>query len=470
MFDAKSVAMDFGLMSILLFAAHLARSRIRVLQNCFIPTSILAGFLGLFGGYQFLDLLPFSPDGIGQAKGTSCPYPGLLIVLLFATLFLGKREQKAPSLRAIVRDVGDTFFYNLASYVGMFGLSLLFGLTVLRALFPDLHPGFAMMLPAGFVGGHGTAGAMGGVLIDEGWQEARDVGYTFATVGVLVAIGGGIVLVNLATRRGWTRLVRSPGEIPEGIRSGFTPPDQAESMGRQTVSPVAMDPLTWHVALAFVALAAAYYVKDALPDKIGAKTPAFCVAMLAGALLQLALDAARLGQYVDRHVMVRVGSTVADYLIAFAVASLKVSVIETYAAPLAVTSIFGLAFAVGLMWFVGRRLFRNFWAERSIFTYGWNTGIVGIGVTLLRIVDPSLRSKTLQDFSLAYVPFVFAEIAIIVFLPVLVTSGYFWTPALVLTAAFLACILLSARVVGWFSGDPATPRDGETAIVRNDES
>ena len=63
---------------------------------------------------------------------------------------------------------------------------------------------------------------------------------------------------------------------------------------------------------------------------------------------------------------------------------------------------FGIVYSGAVLWFAGRRSFRNFWFERSLFTFGWNTGVVGTGVALLRVVDPRLRSGTLEDYGLAY--------------------------------------------------------------------
>ena len=156
-----NAAMDFGLMSMLLVIAHLLRSRIAALQNTLVPTSIIAGFLGLLGGWQLLDWLPFSTGSGAGPIPTMTSYPGFLVVLLFATLFMGRQPGHRSGARAAIRDAGDTFFYNLASLVGMYGLALLFGAVVLAWLFPELHAGFALMLPAGFVGGHGTATAIG---------------------------------------------------------------------------------------------------------------------------------------------------------------------------------------------------------------------------------------------------------------------------------------------------------------------
>jgi len=469
MMDATlvNVGLDIGLMSILLVAAHLLRSRIRVLQTTFIPSSIIAGFLGLLGGWQFLDWLPFAMTGEGDKRmPVMSLYPGLLVVVLFATLFIGKRDQEKVSLGKLTKHVGDTFFYNLASLIGMYGLALLFGVLVLSRILPNLHDGFALLLPAGFVGGHGTATAIGNSLASEGqWEEALTIGYTFATVGLLTAIFGGMLLINIATRRGWTRMVQSAQELPESIRRGFVPEGERASIGKETVSPLALDPVTWHVALVMVAFALAYYLKDVLDGVLPGKYPAFCLALVIGALLQKFLNLLRLGHYVDRQIMIRIGSSVSDYLIAFGIASIKITVVVEYALPLTVMILFGILYSVGFFWLVGRRIFRNFWFERSIFVYGWNTGIVGIAIMLLRVVDPKMKTPTLADFGLAYVFISIAEMGVITLLPLLVMEQNILIPGLLLVIGFAGCILLSRCLVGWFSANPHALREGEQSVI-----
>jgi ESS family glutamate:Na+ symporter len=480
--------LDFGIMAILLVIAHILRSRLRLLQNLFVPTAIIAGFLGLAGGPQGLDVLPFSEmavssdeaEGAAEAKPTPDPamteYPFYLVVLLFATLLMGhsKREKKVSPVE-IVRNVGDTLAYNLASEIGMFGLALLFGLLVLPFLFPGLNSdtssvgGFALLLPAGFVGGHGTANVVGTVLRDSGgYVDAMTIGYTFATVGLLSGILGGMVLINLATRLGWTRMVKTADELPESVRRGFLNEGERPSMGEQTVSPIAMDPLTWHVALALAALALAFFadysIKNLLPGKYS--LPLFAFSMLAGLLIQKTLDWVRLGQFVDKAIMGRIGSSTSDFLIAFGVASIKLSVVLQYWQPLLVMSLFGVTYSVILLWFIGRRIFRNFWFERSVFVYGWNTGVVAIAITLLRVVDPRLKTRTLEEFGLAYVLISFVEIGMLITVPLLVAKGFVLIPALVLVALFVVTILLSGVFIGWFRNPANEMREGEDQIVQ----
>jgi ESS family glutamate:Na+ symporter len=293
---------DFALLSVLLVVAQFLRARVRLLQDLLVPAPLLAGLLGLAGGPQGLDVLPFQRLPAGEPALTD--YPAQLVVVLFATLFLGARP-KGPGLRAVVHEVGDTFFYNLAAEVGQYGAALAFGLLVLAPLFPGLPAGFALMLPAGFAGGHGTAAVVGQALERGGWDKATSVGYTFATLGLLAGILGGLVLVNLGVRRGWTRLVKAAEQLSEEERRGFVAGNRQRPLGWETVSPAALDPLAWHLALALVAFAAAhlvnYLARTVLPENL--TLPLFAVATLAGAALQQVLDAVGVGHYVDRHVL-----------------------------------------------------------------------------------------------------------------------------------------------------------------------
>jgi ESS family glutamate:Na+ symporter len=451
---------NFGLMSLLIVAAHLIRSRVKWLQDYSVPSAMLAGGAAFLAGPNLLAWLPFHEP---QELAT---YPGLMVVVLFATLFLGHRPCTV-TLRRAVHQVGDTFFYSLATEFGQYGLALLLGLFVLAPLFPELNPAFALMLPAGFAGGPGTATATAEGLKPYGWNDVLSVGLTFATAGLLSGVVGGMVLINLGARLGWTRLVRSAGELPDGVRVGFLNDKDQTSLGRETVSPLALDPLAWHVALVLAAVMLGTAGRETLKLLWPMyEVPTFALAMLSGALLQFGLNGLGFGRYVDRQVMTRIGSTASDYLVAFGIAAIQPTVVRMYAVPLLLMIAFGILYSAAVLWFAGRRTFRNFWFERSLFTFGWNTGVVGTGVALLRVVDPRLRSGTLEDYGLAYLFIASLEVSLIVFLPPLVGAGHVLVPALVLTGAAIVCLALSAQFVGWFTPSPTEPRDGEGIVNR----
>ena len=108
-----------------------------------------------------------------------------------------------------------------------------------------------------------------------------------------------------------------------------------------------------------------------------------------------------------------------------------------------------------------RRLFKNYWFERSVFIYGWSTGVIAMGVTLLRIVDPEYRSKTLEDYGMAYVFISFAEILLVALLPIFVIAGNGMIAGGVLVLIWLVLIGFTAYKYGIKNDDGKTLREGE---------
>lgn len=458
-FGPYNMLMDFALMSILLFIAQLLRAKVKLIQNLYLPSSLIAGFLGLFLSKQFLGILPFSD------KMSSYAY--MLVVVLFASLFIGNSEKQ--SLKKVVNEVGDTFTLNMATEFGQFGFSILIGTFLLVTFFPDVFHAFAILLPAGFVGGHGYAAAIGGTLQDvAGWEEALTIGQTFATIGLLCGILGGLILINIATRKKATRFIKTMAELPKSMQTGLVPKEEQGVLGSQTVNPMAIDPLTWHILLVLIASAGGYYsfyaFKKILP---GVSLPMMSLSMLAGVLLQLILNQLGLGEFVDKRIVTRIGSSVTDYLVAFGVASIKIAVVIKYIVPILMMIAIGLAFSLLNVFIIGRKLFHNFWFERSIFIYGWSTGVVAMGVTLLRIVDPEFRSKTLEDYGMAYVFIAVVELFIVSLTPLYVIKG---VNSAIITGVILLAIamvlwIITAMKYGIQKGGMSDLRPGEAEVL-----
>ncbi|MEL7563788.1 MAG: sodium/glutamate symporter [Dehalobacterium sp.] len=455
-FGPYNMLMDFCLMSVLLLIAQFLRAKIKLIQCLYLPSSLIAGFFGLFFGQQFLNWIPFS-DQIGG-------YAYLLVVVLFASLFIGNSEKM--SVRKIFNDVGDTFTMNLAAEIGGFGVALLIGGFILVSLFPEVNQAFAILLPSGFIGGHGYAAAIGGSLQELiGWEEAVTIGQTFATFGLLTGVFAGLILINWATRANATRFVKGIGELPESMRTGLVPANEQFEMGKNTVNPMSIDPLTWHVLLVFIATAGGYYATNwfgVVMPKVS--LPMMSVSMLAGVLLHIILKGVGLAPYVDKRIITRIGSSVTDYLVAFGVASIKISIVIKYATPLVIFCILGLCWSL-FMVYLGKKLFHNFWFERSIFLFGWTTGVVAMGVTLLRIVDPEFKSKTLEEYGTAYVLISIIELFIVSISPIYAAKGQGIIAGVVMCSIAAVLFILTAIKYGWKKSKGSELRPGEAEAI-----
>lgn len=454
---ASDFLVDAAIMSLLLFVAQYLRAHIKLLQKSLLPCSVIAGLIGLILGPQFVDILPFS-DSVSS-------YSGVLIVVLFSSLFIGSESK--GSFKKTMSEAGDTFLLNSAVYFGQYAFALLIGGVFMALVFPQVNVGFSLLMPGGFIGGHGTAATFGSAFEELcGWDEALTLGQTFATIGILSGVIFGAMCINVATKKGATRFITKASELPEGMRTGLVPPHEQGSIGRATVNPMSIDPLAWHLALVLIAAGSGYLVTKWLNSLIpGVSIPTFSVGMLCGVVLQFILKGLKLTTYVDREVVSKIGSSVTDYLVGFAVASIQVSVVIKYAIPLLVLSIIGLIFVFGYLLVISQKLFHNFWFERGIFIFGWSTGVTAIGVTLLRVVDPQFRSKTLEDYGMAYVFMSFIEIGLIAVLPSLVVSGYQFAAGAVCLAVFLVLLAICAKTYGIFKGKCNELRPGEAEIL-----
>ena len=449
--------MDFAIMSILLFIAQYLRARVRIIQKLLLPSSLIAGFMGLFLGPQFLNVLPFTT--------IISSYAYLLVVFLFASLFIG--NEGGGSFKQTMDQVGDTFLLNSATYFGQYAAALLIGGGILYAFYPEINSAFSVLMPGGFIGGHGAAAAFGGAFKELiNWDEALPIGQTFATIGLLVGVIGGVIAINIATQCKATRFIKTMSELPEGMRTGMIPLDEQDAMGRNTVSPMSIDPLTWHLVLVLIATCGGYYLTNYLQGLFPKLSiPMFSVSMLCGVALQQILKVLGLTKYVDKNVVTRIGSSATDYLVAFGVASIRISVVIKYLYPILIFTVIGILFVVLYLTVVCRKLFHNFWFERGIFIFGWATGVVAIGVTLLRIVDPEFKSKTLEDYGMAYVFMSFIEIGLIALLPSLIVNGYGFIAGAACLVTFVVLLLICAKRYGVHKGRVSDLREGEAEVL-----
>ena len=151
-FTPWTVFVDLGLVSILLLLGQLLRARVGFIQKLFLPANVLAGLGGLLLGPNGFALIPLS--------SSIAAYPGVLIALIFASLPFASQEFTFKSSRGAT----ELWAYSSVTMLLQWGLGMLFGLVVLGAVWPALYHGFGAILASGFVGGHGTAAAIGAAL------------------------------------------------------------------------------------------------------------------------------------------------------------------------------------------------------------------------------------------------------------------------------------------------------------------
>ncbi|MBP5210901.1 MAG: sodium:glutamate symporter [Bacteroidales bacterium] len=405
---------DLGLIGLLLLIGKLVRVKVKLVQKLFIPPSLIAGLLGLVLGPEVLGWLPFS--------NFISVYPAILIALVFGALPL---SSDSSGFKSTFKRVVPLWAYSQFGMLFQWGIMGIIGIVVFKAIWPELNDAFGIMLSTGYYGGHGTAAAIGSAFENGGWNEAASLGMTTATVGVVLAIIGGLAIIKAATKRGDTRFITDFDNLPSELRTGLIPEEKRESSGKSTTSAISIESLTFHFSLVLVSALGGYLlslgVKKLNPSL---DIPVFSAAFVVGILLKLLFSKTKVTDYIDRKTVYTISSFCTDILVACGVASIKLSVVVKYAVPLICILIVGALIVYFTVFFFGRRVIKNYWFEKSIFAWGWWTGTMAMGIALLRLVDPKQESKSMDDYALAYLPCAPVEILLITFVPIMFLQGH----------------------------------------------
>lgn len=321
------------------------------------------------------------------------------------------------------------------------------------------------LLFAGWAGGFGSAAAMGQVFGDAGQPEIQLLTFTSATVGLLVGVVGGIIQAKVGAMRGHAQQFAGVRTVPQELRTGVLPQDRERpSIGTHTFSGASIESLGFQVGVIAAISAAAYGISEVLGVLWPAVAfPVFSIAFLVGLAARALFRAGRASRFVDPETLrsVSVSGTATDLLIVCGIASIVPTLVRGYLLELAILFLVGLAVCLVLGIVVAPRVMEGAWFEKQLFTWGWATGAVSTGIALLRIVDPKLKSRTLEDFAIAYIPVLPVEVAAVTFVPSLILAGAAWASVGIWGAiAVAAAVFLLVRGRSRRGGEGGDARDG----------
>lgn len=440
--SVTDILIDFAIASFFIAVSQLLRAKVGLLQKFFVPPSMLAGFIALALGSQGFDVLPFS-EAISS-------YASVLIIVIFAGVGINGFSFSKDGFKAEVNRIGSYFSYKVLAQAIQFAFAPLFGVLVISRLFPNINYGFGLLLASGFSGGHGTAAAVGTAFARLGDTDAMDIAMTCATVGILSGIFGGLFFIKLGTKYGWTKYMKGFQYISDDLRCGLVPENERRSMGKETTSSTVLDPLAWHLAVLLIASGIGVFLSKGIYAATGLDLPNYLMAFITAIIMFVIFKKTGVGGYIDENVISRISGTATDYLVFFGIASIKISVIIKYAAPLGLLLLWGIVLVVLTLMFFGPAMNKGSWFERSIFVWGYSTGVFAIGFILLRIVDPMNRSKTLNDTAFAG-PFTTPiEMFAWSMGPMMLLNGNHWKFIGLYTAIFFACIIVNIVFKWWW--------------------
>ena len=283
----------------------------------------------------------------------------------------------------------------------------------------NVPPSFGQLIEVGFAGGHGTAAAVGAIyeeLLD--FRDGRDLSFFFATVGLIYGVISGIVYVNIATRKGWTRR----GDLKVPLLTGLEARENPEPIAFGRVCSEVIDPLVFQsliLALAMVvgvglkwtlmhvisATTGVFDMQNEISDKIiryADNLPLFMFTLMAGLLVREAMHTLCFGDLIDGEGIRRITGAAMEYLIVAAITSMQLSSLIKFGGPVLLLLFLGFLWTgIGLFVIAPRLLPKAYWFELGILNYGMSTATTAQGLMLLRIIDKDLDAGAAEDFALA---------------------------------------------------------------------
>ena len=434
----------FCVLSVLLLAGKILRSNFSILQKLYLPSSVVAGLLGLVIVSVFSNLVP------AEWLNTIKKLPGFLINVIFATLFLGA---VTPRFKHIIRLALPQLCLGQILGWGQYVVGLALTGFILTRFF-DVPPAFGNLLEIGFQGGHGTVGGMTESFKAYKWEDGIALGYTVATAGMIIGIVVGMMLVNWALKHGHVKSVRTFSQRNKLERIGLHRKVGRPAAGFQTVFSDSIDSLALHLSLVGVSILIGFGMLKGLqalevwllPDaknRVMAGFPLFPLCMIGGVLLQVFSRKIHMDRLIDHEQMQRISGAALDFLVVSAVMTIQIKVVAQNWLPLLIIIIAGLIFCVFTVIFIAPRLFKEAWFERAIADFGQATGVTATGLMLLRTVDPENKTIAASSFGykqLIHEPFMGGGLWTALALPLVYTIG--WVPVFVISC--IALLIWSA--------------------------
>ena len=404
---AQQVGFALILLGVLLLAGKLMRLATPPLQRLFMPSSVIAGVFGLSLGPEVLGRMMSGTQGTsglfpGYVIDVWTTLPALLINVIFAGLFLGK---KFPGMREVWMIAGPQIAFGQTLAWGQYVIGITLALLVLTP-FLGAPPMVGALIEIGFQGGHGTAAGLQGTFEKVAFEEATDLALGLATVGVVSGLLFGVWAIQWGTRRGYSNVLDRPSEASPQDLLGVADPSDREAAGWLTTRSSSIDVLTLSAAFLGVAILLGQFLLEGLilieSNAFGSEfmtyVPLFPLAMIGGLLVQMVLSRIDRYKLLDRGMVIRIQNLALDLLIVSAVATLSLTVLGENFAVFLLLAIAGVTWNVLVFITLARRMIPEYWFERGIGDTGQSLGMTATGLLLIRMADPDHRSPALEAF------------------------------------------------------------------------
>lgn len=373
---------------VFMFMAKFLKEKTGFFKSIIVPTSLMAGFIGLVLGPEVIGLFQFDQNFYS-------PLVSHFMGIGFIGLTLaGSNEQQG-------KDSVNSGIFIVTNYVfqGIVGMIIVY--ILVATIKPDLFIGLGLMLPLAFGQGPGFASSIG-----SSWDLVLPFGYinqyglTLATTGFLVGGIVGVILLNYYVRK-----YNMPVERLKTL-GGL----QNKSITFTNIKEINFfDTLTVQITFIAIAYALTYVVMNytiialGYLGTIGATISSLVRGFnfLFGILVALVIKQAlrylnrrghRALELIDNFTMMNITSFSFSVMITSSVMAISLQAVKGYWELLLAMSIGGALITLWFCTWLGRKVFRHNTEHYILGMFGMMTGTASTGLALLRGVDPNLET------------------------------------------------------------------------------
>lgn len=358
---------------------------------------------GLLVAVAILILFNFDSLNVASVTAGWNTLPALMINVVFATLFLGK---KIISPKKIWQFAGPQIVFGQTLAWGQYVVGIVLTALVLVPVY-NMSPLAGALIEISFEGGHGTAAGLQPLFNELNFADGADLALGLATVGIAVGLFSGLLM---------TAIVRLRHKKPKRPSQGKTRPlvslfgsfilqTRSQFFSRYTVVRTFVQ-----IALVLVAIGIGVLLKSALVQledwlrllydvpQIIQHIPLFPLAMIGGILLQVFLNTFGASKLVHGKTIAFIGAMALEIVIVAAIATMSLATISSNFEPFLLLATAGTIWNVAVFLILAPRIMSGYWFERGVGDYGQSMGMTATGLLLMKTADPSNRSQALERF------------------------------------------------------------------------
>jgi len=387
----------FIVLAILLLVAIYIKQKIPLLQQLYLPESIIAGAIALLLGSEVLNNGLF-PPAMTQVWQQS---PGVFINVVFAALFLG---ENIPNPQDIWRKAAPQVAFGQSLAWGQYVFGILTVNFILVPLF-GINPLAATLIEIGFEGGHGTAAGMATTLTKLGFPEGGNLALGLATVGIITGIVGGTWLIQWGQKQGYIQAQESNLDLVE-----IEEAKESTNNSQSTLQNIGIDRLTVNFSFTALAIAIGWLILQGLfwLESVSwgnnglaliEAVPLFPMALIGGIVVQIVSSKLGIDGLIERQVQESIAGIAIDIVIVTAIAGINLTILGDNLEVFLILSGVGIVWNIFAFIAIAPRIIPVHWFERGLGDMGQSMGVTATGILLIRMVDPDNKTAAFESFA-----------------------------------------------------------------------